>query len=114
MEDRLSHLGITIQQFAVMMMVLENEGMTQTEIGGKFSAPAYSISRALDHLENANYLERRPHPTSRRTHTVHATDQGRALGPELFAIVREVNSELTADLSPGEKKKFQELLSKIA
>lgn len=113
MESRLSEIDLNLQQFAVMMTVLETDGQTQTEIGNKFSIPPYAISRALDHLETSGHLERKPHPTSRRTHLVFATDQGRKLAPRLFAIVREVNSDLVAAFSAQEQNDFHKLLTKM-
>ncbi len=113
MEERLSAHGLTLQQFAVMMTVLEFEGLTQSEIGARFGMPAYAISRAIDHLEGAGLLERRAHPTSRRAHTIHVTEKGRQLGPDLFRIVGDVNAELAAPLSDQQRDKFAELLSAV-
>ena len=39
MDDRLNKLDLTLQQFAIMMAVLETGGQTQTEIGNKFDTP---------------------------------------------------------------------------
>ena len=113
MEQRLAVLDLSTQHFPVMMTVLENDGLTQTEIGGKFGMPSYAISRALDHLEAKGALERRQHPTSRRTHTIHATEVGQKLAPQLFEIVRLLNEELVSDLSVQEREMFQKILTKL-
>ncbi len=113
MDRRLIDHGITVQQFAVMMTVLETDGLSQTQIGRQFSAPAYTISRAIDHLERAGLLDRRPHPTSRRTHTIHATAAGHKLSPALLAIVQEVNAALVAPLDTAERDRFSALLTKL-
>lgn len=113
MEERLSPHGMTVQHFAVMMTVLETDGLSQTEIGERFGMAAYAISRAIDHLENGGFLERRAHPTSRRTHTINATQQGRRLRKSLYAIVREVNDDLAAPLSANQRNDFRKLLEKV-
>ncbi|MBV1866370.1 MAG: MarR family transcriptional regulator [Marinosulfonomonas sp.] len=113
MGERLNRLDLTLQQFTIMMTVLETDGQTQTEIGNKFDAPPYAISRALDQLEAAGYLERRVHPSSRRTRTIHATPRGRKLGPQLFSIVGEVNKELVAPFTDKERAMFEKLLIKL-
>lgn len=110
MEQRLSAHDLTLQQFAVLMTALEYDGLTQSEIGGHFGMPAYTISRAIDHLEKIDLLERRAHPTSRRSHTIHATDRGRDLSQSLFSIVRDVNAELTSSLSKQQVAEFRKLL----
>ena len=111
MTERLSPLGLSLSQFAVLMMVLEKGGQTQTQIGQNFGMPAYAISRALDHLETTGLLERRAHPTSRRTYTIHGTAKGQALLPQLFAIIQATNAELTAPLEDTEKAQLAGLLS---
>ena len=113
MESRLSPHGLNIQQFAVMMTVLEEGGQTQTEIGSRFSMPPYAISRAIDHLVQAELVERRAHPTSRRAFTIHATEKGRALAPVLFGIVGDVNAELTAPLTKEQREQLGTLLQML-
>ncbi len=112
-ETRLTPYDMTTQQFAVMMTVLETEGVSQSEIGKRFGMPAYAISRAIDHLEAAGYLERCPHPTSRRAHTIHATQQGRSMGPALFAIAQDVNETFAQPLTARERAQFSYLLMKL-
>lgn len=113
MEQRLSVHDLTLQQFAVMMTALEHDGLTQTGIGGHFGMPAYAISRAIDHLEAKDLLDRKAHPTSRRSYTIHATDKGRELSSALFTIVGEVNEEFTSPLSAGQRAEFKNLLEKL-
>ena len=113
MEEKLSPHGLNLQQFAVMMTVLEFDGLTQTKIGERFSMPAYAISRAIDHLEQAGLLERHQHPTSRRAFTIHATENGRALGTALFEIVNDANAELTAPLSKSQRDQLGQLLKAL-
>ncbi|WP_425037325.1 MarR family winged helix-turn-helix transcriptional regulator [Primorskyibacter sp. S187A] len=113
MEERLAPHGLNLQQFAVMMTVLEFDGLTQTEIGARFSMPPYAISRAIDHLEKAGFVARRQHPTSRRAFTVHATQGGSALAPSLHDIVNDVNAELTAPLTTAQREQLGALLQKL-
>lgn len=113
MNARLAEHDLNIQQFAVLMSVLERDGQTQTEIGAQFGMPPYAISRALDHLEKTSRVERRPHPTSRRALTVHATDIGQAKFPTLVEIVEQSNAELTAPLSKYEETIFSDILTRI-
>lgn len=113
MEARLADLGLTLPSFAVMMTVLEDGPMTQAGIGKQFGMPAYTISRALDALEAAGYVERRPHPTSRRAHDIHATAAGLRLAPELHGIVRAVNADLVAGLDAEDSAAFLRLLKRV-
>lgn len=113
MEERLSRHDLTLRHFIIMMTALESDGLSQTEIGYRFDIPPYAISRAIDYLETRGLVVRKAHPTSRRTHTIHATAQGRTLGQDLFAIVRSVNDELAAPLTVEERTAFKGLLEKV-
>ncbi|RVT82203.1 MarR family transcriptional regulator [Rhodobacteraceae bacterium CCMM004] len=113
MEERLTDVGLSVQQFAVMMTVLEDPGLSQTEIGARFSMPAWAISRAIDHLVAEGLVERRAHPTSRRTLAIYPTEEGRALAGRLFAIVGEVNDTVSAPLTGAERGTLAALLVKL-
>ena len=113
MSSRLAGLDLTLDHFAVMMVVLESSGLAQTEIGERIGVPAYGISRAIDKLEADGLLIRQPHPTSRRTHTIHATDKGIEFGPRLFEIIQNVNDTLIEPLDPPEKVLLKAILRKL-
>lgn len=105
--------GLTIQQFAVLMHTLEHDGQTQTDIGAAFAMPPWAISRALDGLEGAGLVERRPCPQSRRTHRVFTTGAARARAGALHALVGAVNADMTAPLAPAERQQLRALLSRL-
>lgn len=109
-DRELAPLGLTVQSFAIVMTLLEEDGLTQTQIGGRFKAPAYAITRAIDALETDGFLERRPHPTSRRTNTVHATNKARELAPALMETVARVNERLRSGLGEAEAKQAHALM----
>ena len=113
MNARLAAHGLTVQTFALVMMAAEQDGLSQAAMSEQFSAPAYAITRAIDQLERDGFLERRPHPTSRRTNAVHATAKTRALIPTLLTIIEEVNGALVADLKPQEAKGLLTLLERV-
>lgn len=113
MDSALAPHGLTLQQFAIVMSLLENDGLNQTEIGSRFSAPAYTITRAIDGLESDGFLERRPHPTSRRTNTVHATRKSLDLVPVLVGIIGDVNARLLGALDRQEREHMHGLLAHV-
>jgi len=113
MAARLAPLGLSVLQFAVLVAVLERPGASQAEIGGRFGQPAYAISRALDALEAAGLVERRPDAQSRRINVVHPTETARALATQLREIVAESNAALTAPLSAQERQALAGLLARL-
>lgn len=113
MNEVLAPHGLTIQKFAILMALVENEGLNQTELGSRFSAPAYAITRMIDGLEADGFLERRAHPTSRRTNTVHATPKLVSLVPTLVDIIRDVNGRMLDGLDGSERERMLGMLARV-
>lgn len=113
MNQALDPLGLTVQSFAIVMVLMENDGLSQKQIGQRFSAPAYAISRAIDSLERDGFLERRTDPASRRSNTVHATQKAMRLAPTLFKIVADVNAGLLGRLDEADRAMMIGLLADV-
>lgn len=113
MKRALSRDGLNINQFAILMTLLEGEGLTQVEIGLKIGMPGYATTRNIDALERKRLLERRPDERSRRSHRVYLTDAGRAVAPKLFATVRRVNEQFLRPLDDGERDRLVVTLEKL-
>lgn len=113
MDLQLKHLGLSRGQFAIIMTLLEGDGLTQAEIGRKISMPGYATTRNLDKLEITGLLVRQKHETSRRSHRINLTQKGKDLAPKLFAIVKDVNDTLLASFSDSEVNVLQKMLSQL-
>ena len=113
MTRELKQIGLNISQFSILMMLMENEGSTQVEMGKIISMPAYATTRTLDKLEAGQYVERRIDESSRRSFRIFLTSKGRKLGPVLFAIVDRVNAGLLSDLSESGQTNLKGVLQKL-
>lgn len=113
MTERLREHGLTINGFFVLMNLLEAEGLTQSDLGKNLTLPAYGMTRLIDSLSDIGLVERREDPSSRRNHLIFLTKEGHAIGPQVFAIVAEVNQQLLNGLEPDEKQAFTAILAKL-
>ena len=104
---------LNLNQFAMLMTLMEEQGLTQTEIGKKIIMPGYATTRTLDALEASGYVERRTDEHSRRSYHIYLTKKGRDLGPTLFAIVAKVNDNLLSAVSLTQQKQLKAILNKI-
>jgi len=105
--------GLTLGQFALIMAVLEADGLTQTELGAIFAMPAWKISRYLDGLAEAGLITREADPASRRTHRIHATPAAQAQAPLWRAAGHSVNDALLAPLPPEDRARLVALLQQL-
>ncbi len=113
MNEELKHVDLNLNQFAVLMILLDTEGLTQAEIGRKIAMPGYSTTRTMDSLEEKRLVDRRHDERSRRSHRIYLTKHSRALAPELFVIVKRVNQRLLAPLDGDDQKRFAVILEQL-
>ena len=113
MKEQLEPLGLTQVQFAILMILMEEDGISQAAIGKRIILPGYAMTRNLDALEERQFIERRPDEKSRRSFRIVLTDEGRALAPMLFEIVTKVNSDFLSDLEETEVSQLKSLLTKL-
>lgn len=113
MDIQLEPLGLTKAQFTIIMALLENDGVTQAEIGRKILMPGYATTRNIDKLELNELLERQHHKSSRRAHSIYLTAKGRKLAPALFAIVKDVNGVFLESINDKDKKELTKILSRL-
>ena len=106
-------VGLSRAQFPIMMVLLEEEGLTQVEIGERIPIPGYATSRNLDQLENKNLVKRQPHETSRRSHRVYLTPEGKRLASTLPSVAKNISEQLVAPLRDDERELLLELLEQV-
>jgi len=105
---RAATLGLTFSQ-AVALRELTGP-MTLRELAERMSCEPSNATFVADRLEEQGYLERRPHPTSRRAKQIVLTPQGTDLRERLLALLAE-GSPL-APLTAEEQRTLQGLLSR--
>ena len=113
MEQALAPHGLALGQFALMMAVLETEGLTQAELGAIFAMPAWKISRYLDALTEAGLVTREADPASRRSHRIFATEAARQAAPGWRRAAMGVNQALLAPLAPDDRARLVALLQAV-
>ena len=114
MKKQLEPLGLTQLQFAIMMTLFEQDGVSQATIGKQIIMPGYAMTRNLDALAQLGFVERRPDENSRRSFRIVLTEDGRALAPKLFSIVARVNGDFLSELQEDEVSQLKVLLRKLS
>lgn len=113
MKGRLANVGIDVKIFANLMILLEQDGVNQRELGEILNFPDYYTSRNIDTLVKLGYAERRPDPKSRRTILIYLTQEGRKKAMLLPKIIREANEYYLRNLDDDERKQILKLLHKV-
>src|SRR5680860_1364028 len=74
-------LGVTFARYEVLMLLhfSRSDALPMTIIGARLQVHPTSVTNAVDRLERAGLVARRPHPSDGRTTLVSLTDDGRRL-----------------------------------
>lgn len=113
LDQRLKELDLKITMWPILMMLWQEDGLTQAELSARCRTANYTTTRMLDALEDKDIIERKPHPTSRRAHLVYLTDFGKSLKTEGISLVMKTNKEFMSVLSKSEQDILLTLMSKL-
>lgn len=113
MKEALDPLELNQSQFAILMLILESEGLSQSAIGKRITLTASAMTRNLDSLEARGLIKRQTDKQSRRSYKIVITDDGRRLAPQLFATVKAVNHWLLDGLSDKNTTQLKSSLTQL-
>lgn len=112
--ERIGALGLTTRMWGALN-VLDAEGATTQQFLGKCTGiDPSSMVATIDDLEARGLVERHPHPSDRRAHALHLTDQGREVLLRGRRAARAAQEDLLAPLSAEQRKELHELLLRLA
>ncbi len=112
-DTELENHGITSAQFCVLAKLLEEEGLTQTELASRLFIESPTLVRTLDKMEQAGFIERRSVPTDRRAHHIFLKPKGRQMQKMVNRIGKLVQTKAVAGIEPEKLKELQESLTII-
>ncbi len=112
-EDQLTGLGITPQQFGLLVIVDRNPGARQTLIAKARGLDKSTLVPMIDRLERDNLLERRPLANDRRIRAIWITERGRDVLRRAEPIVQKGDDLVRAHLSDGELAELVRLMEKV-
>ena len=106
--------GITPTQVAVLATLLRHGDMPQNRIGKVTAIDTATLSPLLRRLETLGLTERVVSPRDQRVNLIRLTDRGVDFTLDVLPISWGVSEDLLAPLNQRDRKRFVELLKKIA
>lgn len=106
--------GVTADQFVLLALLADQDGITQQELVRRASSDANTIRAMLVLLENRGLLRREQHPTDRRARHVTLTRKGRKIHERLWARSEPLRERMLALFRPGEVDVLVEFLARIS
>jgi MarR family transcriptional regulator, temperature-dependent positive regulator of motility len=114
LNDRMNDLDISAGQFPFILILSEEEGITQEEMAAHFHIDKGTVARALRKLEDNEYLFRKIDSENRRRYLIYLTEKGRKSVPQIINIDNEWEDNLCSKLSEGEYEKLFDILKILA
>ncbi len=109
----LREYSITPEQWALLNLLIDQDGISQKELAFKSAKDQTTITRALDNLNKKNYIKRQSSPNDRRVFLIYLTDEGRRLMEQLIPVAQNLLKEIFKDFSPKEIIELKILLNKL-
>ena len=106
--------GNTPGWFGLMVIVANNEGLSQTRLARALGIDGSTMVAMIDRLEENGWMQRQRSEADRRTHALSLTEAGSKLLAQLTPQVEAHEAVLTQDLNADDKKNLLALLAKIA
>ena len=106
-------LNIRPTQYAILTLVRDNPGLSQTQISDSLGLKRANLVALLDELEDRELLVRKPSPSDRRSYQLHLTENGQLKMVEIAACHDQYENELTAKLGASGRQTLLDLLSAL-
>jgi len=112
-DERVRSLGLTAAQARLLLSLERNPDENQVFHADQLEIEPITLTRIVDRLEEAGWVERRSDPGDRRARILHLTDKSRGIVTRLRATVETLFEDMLGGFDPGERAAFASLLERI-
>jgi len=113
-DARCAKRGVTADQFVLLTLLTEQDGISQQELVRRASSDPNTIRAMLVLLEKRGFVARGRHPTDGRARSVTLTRKGRQTLEKLWTVSEPLREHLVVALRPEEADVLVELLARIS
>ena len=107
-------LGMTVDQYVVLAVLADEDGITQSAIADRMASDANTITAMLRLLEQRDLIERRPSETDRRARQVLLTSAGKKMYEQLVQISAKLHNDINQTLAADEREQLFSMLDRLA
>ncbi|HEV2093089.1 MAG TPA: MarR family transcriptional regulator [Rubrobacter sp.] len=111
--ELLAELGLHVGQEMVLLELWEENGLRGGELAERLGVEPPTVTKMVRRLEGLGLVERRQDPSDARSFRVHLTNMGRSLEGPVARCWERVEEKTLAGMTPGERKTFHRLLTKV-
>jgi DNA-binding MarR family transcriptional regulator len=109
-EDAMREHGVTAAQAGVLTSLLEQPGLSSSDIARNLLITAQAATVAVIGLEGEGLIERRTDPHHARIRRCYLTAQGERIAEACFPVAKEVEQKLLGLFDDNQRAELAELL----
>jgi len=113
-DERVRSLGLTGPQARLLLSLERYPKENQAFYAERLEIEPITLTRIVDRLEDAGWIERKSDPADRRARILHLTDKSRGIVTRLTTNVDALFEEMLEGVDPAERVTFANLLERIA
>jgi DNA-binding MarR family transcriptional regulator len=107
---RLEPSGLTVPQYTTLSVLRARSGLSNAQLARRSYITPQTMSEVIVALEEKGLVERSPDPSHRRILRITLTRRGRRMMDGCDAAVNEMEEEMLAELSEGDRGRLAEAL----
>jgi MarR family transcriptional regulator, organic hydroperoxide resistance regulator len=109
----LEGLGLYRGQPRVLHILWDQDGLTHKELAEIMQITPATITRMIQRMEKAGFVQRRPDPADQRISRVYLTEAGRAVQAQVEATWQQMERDDFIGFTPGELEVLRGFLRRI-
>ena len=113
-DEKVRGLGLTAAQARLVVSLVKFPDNNQSFHAERMEMEPITLTRMIDRMEEAGWVERLPDPTDRRARILHLTPKSHAIVTGLRERIDGLMTDMLAGFSDGETRDLNRLLGKIS
>ena|SRR5688572_25399804 len=111
---RIAHLGVTPDQFTVLRTLLEQDGITQSQLTATMTSDPNTVASLVNRMAKAGLIVRESHEKDRRANRLRVSPSGKTRYQQVRKIAVTLQTEVLTVLPETEREPFLTQLAAIA
>jgi len=104
-------LNLTVIEWYILRELYDEDGQMASHLAKGVGRPATSFTPILDQLEHKGLIERRMHPSDRRSVLMYLTSKGKALREQVQTMAERIEAKLSKRISDKDWQGYQQVLA---
>jgi MarR family transcriptional regulator, organic hydroperoxide resistance regulator len=104
-------LNLSVIEWYILRELYEEDGQMASHLAKGVGRPATSFTPILDQLEHKGLIERRMHPSDRRSVLMYLTSKGKALRQQVQNMAERIEEKLSKRISDKDWQSYEHVLA---